>query len=252
MPLKFGRVCKRQKSDPQSGIVQRQVVGSLLVCRLSMRTWTDAALKEAVSVSESLAEVLRVLNLAPAGGNYQSLWRHIERLGLDTHRFKEGRKRRLALLSSCGFQATLKPEKIFCKDSPVQSSKLSKKLRKLGLIPYQCSLCGNPGQHNGLDLVLQVDHLNGYRRDNRVSNLRFLCPNCHSQTHTFAGRNNRRKRETRTPTRKVPYETLHQRYQAVSNYRKVAKEFGVSDVTVRNAVRKLSNSPIVQGQDPRL
>lgn len=54
---------------------------------------------------------------------------------------------------------------------------------------YKCACCGNTGEWNGRPLVLQLDHINGDNCDNRLENLRFLCPNCHSQTDTFAGRN---------------------------------------------------------------
>ena len=54
---------------------------------------------------------------------------------------------------------------------------------------YKCAICGNNGIWNNQKLVLQLDHKNGDNTDNRLSNLRLLCPNCHSQTDTFSGRN---------------------------------------------------------------
>lgn len=53
---------------------------------------------------------------------------------------------------------------------------------------YRCSICGNTGEWNSKKLVLQLDHINGIHNDNRIENLRLLCPNCHSQTDTFCGK----------------------------------------------------------------
>jgi 5-methylcytosine-specific restriction endonuclease McrA len=57
------------------------------------------------------------------------------------------------------------------------------------LIDYKCSLCDLTDEWNGNKLILHLDHINGLRNDNRVENLRFLCPNCHSQTSTYTGKN---------------------------------------------------------------
>ena len=58
-------------------------------------------------------------------------------------------------------------------------------------LEYKCAICGNTGMWNNKELVLQLDHINGINNDNRIENLRFLCPNCHSQTNTFSGKNNK-------------------------------------------------------------
>ena len=56
------------------------------------------------------------------------------------------------------------------------------------LLPYNCSECGIE-EWNGKKLSLHLDHINGKNGDHRLDNLRFLCPNCHSQSSTYAGRN---------------------------------------------------------------
>jgi predicted RNA-binding Zn-ribbon protein involved in translation (DUF1610 family) len=56
------------------------------------------------------------------------------------------------------------------------------------LIPYSCAICPVESKWQGNALSLHLDHINGVSNDNRLSNLRFLCPNCHSQTSTYCGK----------------------------------------------------------------
>ncbi len=69
---------------------------------------------------------------------------------------------------------------------------LKRKLFQAGLIRNECYICKQLPIWNGLPLVLQLDHINGISNDNRIENLRILCPHCHSQTQTFAGRSKKK------------------------------------------------------------
>jgi len=62
------------------------------------------------------------------------------------------------------------------------------RLWREGVLPQQCQVCGLT-EWLGKVAPLQLDYLNGDRRDNRLGNLRILCPNCHAQTDTWTGRN---------------------------------------------------------------
>lgn len=55
--------------------------------------------------------------------------------------------------------------------------------------PARCEVCALPDEWQGSQLILEINHINGRHNDNRPENLRLLCPNCHSQTETFCGRN---------------------------------------------------------------
>lgn len=70
-----------------------------------------------------------------------------------------------------------------------QRHHLKKKILKNKLLANECQICKQPPEWNGKILVLQLDHINGINNDNRIENLRLLCPNCHSQTDTFCHKN---------------------------------------------------------------
>lgn len=70
-------------------------------------------------------------------------------------------------------------------------STLGKRMIASG-IPYECALCGNAGTWNDKPLILHVDHIDGNHSNNNMGNLRFLCPNCHTQTDTFGSRNKKK------------------------------------------------------------
>lgn len=69
-----------------------------------------------------------------------------------------------------------------------QTLKLKKRLISEGILVYKCAECGIESW-NGKSLTLQLDHIDGNPHNHLLSNLRLLCPNCHSQTDTFCGRN---------------------------------------------------------------
>lgn len=70
-----------------------------------------------------------------------------------------------------------------------QSFKLRNRLIAEGIKTNQCEICGLDEIWNGKPIVCQLDHINGDRFNHRLSNLRLVCPNCHSQTETFSGKN---------------------------------------------------------------
>jgi len=147
----------------------------------------------AVERSYCYSDVIRALGLRPAGGNHFSARRHIERLGLDVSHFN--RESQLRGLRSRHERTDLSDHEIFCEASRVLGRSLRSRARSR-LVPQCCAFCGNAGEWQGRPLTLQLDHANGRYDDNRLENLRWLCPNCHSQTPTFAGRGKvRRVRE---------------------------------------------------------
>jgi hypothetical protein len=151
------------------------------------RSYTDEDIIQAVRSSFSIAQALRILRLSPTGANYKGLYGHCSRLGLDTSHFTgQGHLR--------GKRHSWTPsrplEEILVENSHYLSTgHLKKRLLKAGLLTNHCYECGSPPLWRRKPLVLILDHQNGNRSDNRVHNLRLLCPNCNSQQRTFAGRN---------------------------------------------------------------
>ena len=152
-----------------------------------VRSWSDEALRAAVAASTNTTDVLRALALRAAGGNHRSIRRHIGRLALDTSHFTSDRRTRA--LREFRYRP-LALDDVFREGSTANRSVVRKRAREQ-LRPYLCAMCANPGAHLGRPLVPQLDHRNGDPADNRLETLRWLCPNCHSQTSTFAGRSRR-------------------------------------------------------------
>lgn len=83
-----------------------------------------------------------------------------------------------------------KPDnEVFVKNSTYAASGIRRRILKDKLLPYCCDICGLNPTWQGCKLTLSLDHKSGVNTDHRLSNLRFLCPNCHSQTETYAGGN---------------------------------------------------------------
>lgn len=78
---------------------------------------------------------------------------------------------------------------IFVENGMHGNSVINRIIKDYDIIPHdKCWLCGLSEWING-KLILEIDHINGISNDHRVENLRFLCPNCHSQTETFRSKN---------------------------------------------------------------
>ena len=176
------------------------------------------------------------------GGNFRTLKNRIKNDGIDDSHIQKGS------VAGYAHSANLLPlDKILVKDSVYDRRNLKKRLLKNGLIENICKLCGQGPEWNGKRLVLQLDHINGDSKDNRIENLRLACPNCHSQTDNYCGRNVRKevlvklgKSNLRPKNRKVdrPDKQKLEHMILTMSWLAIGREFGVSD----NAVRKWAKS----------
>ncbi len=153
---------------------------------MNKRKWTDKQFIEAVKTSLSYAEVIRKLNLRPAGSNYDTVKRKIKELNLDISHMT-------GQVWNIGKSYTIKTaqpiEQILVKDSTfISSDKLRKRLLKEQIKEYKCERCNNSLWLNQ-KIPLELHHINGNKHDNRIENLQLLCPNCHALTDNYRGKN---------------------------------------------------------------
>lgn len=143
----------------------------------------------------TLAATVRALGLAVGGYNGKYVKKHIARLDLDTSHFvgrKAGKSK-----NSTSFKSIVTIDDLINGTAGYKNkSCLKDRLLKEELLYYECYVCGLD-EWQDAPLTLQLDHIDGVSSNDKLDNLRLLCPNCHSQTKTFCGRNSTGKRLTR-------------------------------------------------------
>lgn len=144
-----------------------------------------SVLEAAAKSSNSIKECLMKLGLRCAGGNYRQLKHYCNLYNIPvpkatgnfhTQKARDGR--------------TIPLGDILVENSTYSNrTQIKKRCYRAGLLKEQCDSCGIGPEWNGSSLTLQLEHINGVFNDHRIENLRILCPNCHSQTETYCGKN---------------------------------------------------------------
>ena len=144
--------------------------------------YSDDEIRAAVAQSISIAGVMRLLGIRPTGGSHFHISKRIRRLELDTAHFLGQGSRRGTV------QARKPADEILVRRSP-DSPRAKPHMLRRALIEsgrlLTCVGCGVGDHWTGRPLTLHVDHVDGDFSNCLAENLRFLCPNCHSQTSTF-------------------------------------------------------------------
>lgn len=189
-------------------------------------------LSEIAADCTSIAQVVRKLGLPVNGANYKRVGDQLRADGVDTSHFTSRHG------SSAGRPAA--DVLVVRQRGRERAVTLRRAMREVG-VPYVCALCSQAPHWNGLELTLQVDHVNGDYLDCRIDNLRFLCPNCHTQTDTYS----RRLRPVRpakgfmTPERAAAVREawkLRKAGDSSITARGLAEQYGVSKSTIYHIV----------------
>jgi hypothetical protein len=231
--------------------------------------YTEASLRAVIAESRTYSEALRRLGIRPAGGNYATIRKYVSRWGISTSHFEHDTSR------ADQMRRSRKPlSQILVEGSTYHRGHLKRRLFAEGVKLPKCELCGQSEIWGGRRMALILDHINGVPNDNRLENLRIVCPNCAATFDTHCGRKNRvqpvqqvclrcggeftpaassqrycsrfcgrrwdRAGRSRPGTRKVerpPYEHLMAEI-AAGSYSSVGRRYGVSDNAVRKWVRQ--------------
>ena len=194
---------------------------------------SDEQFVELLKKSSTISEVLFKLGYTVKGNSwgYSQVKRRMDDLNLDYSIFKG----KSAVIKT-GRLNNVRKEDVLKENCKHQRTVLRRYVIKNNLIPYKCAICGCT-EWQGKTLSLELDHINGINNDNRLENLRFLCPNCHSQTSTYGSRNqqlNSSEYDIPDDLRKM----VEKKYDEVKSVKRVSSILGIRRCVVTKIVNE--------------
>jgi hypothetical protein len=184
-----------------------------------------------IKSSYSLREVCLKANIVVTTGNYDTLKRIIKEENIDISHFKR----------QCATKRESHDiEYYLVKDSQISSYKLKMKLLKSGLKEQKCECCGLV-EWLGQPMKLEPHHINGDNKDNRIENIQLLCPNCHSYTDNYGGKNQKINKNTKPKKEKrktIDIDFLQELLDKYDDINIVSEKIGKKPRTVLRYIKK--------------
>jgi hypothetical protein len=210
-------------------------------------------LEKIVKESKTISEVIRKLGLRVAGGNFKSIKNKILKFNIDISHFDSNHVRNEKLKNYIELFKKKELTECLIENSTYNNrGNIKKRLFKEGLKTNKCELCGQGEMWNNKKMSLILDHINGIWNDNRLENLRIVCPNCNATLDTHCGKQkskqkkeeyrkyiNQKKIELYYSKRKVDrpeYEVLLKEVEELG-YCATGRKYGVSDNSIRKWIK---------------
>lgn len=154
-----------------------------------MKKYNKEQLEEVIKKSINYVDVCRKLEIGTTYGNRQTIKKYITEYNIDTSHFYTPNP------NKTGIKNKIPLSNILVKNSKyTHTTNLKNKLYKLGLKEKKCEICGQDEIWCGKKMSLILDHINGINNDNRIENLRIVCPNCNATLDTHGGKNKIKKK----------------------------------------------------------
>jgi hypothetical protein len=254
--------------------------------RSSAPSFSEQELRHAIANARSWSETLRNMDRCPTGNNWRTIKKYAAKWQIATDHFDPYAAANEALRKGATKAKPL--EEILVENSTYSRTALKRRLYETGLKEPICELCGQDENWRGLRISLILDHINGKRNDNRIENLRIVCPNCAAGLETHCGRakkkldrardcllcgkpfkakyrdhrycsrecgqklkpNIRGPRPERRKVERPPYEQLLDEVKRLG-WSAVGRMYGVSDNAIRKWIRSYECEGAVEvGRDP--
>jgi Zn finger protein HypA/HybF involved in hydrogenase expression len=147
-------------------------------------------MEKIVKANTTFSGILRYFKVVSISGSFKTLKSRLNQDNIDYSHIRLGSD---SNIGKRFFRTKIPLEQVMVENSTYGRGHLKERLIKDKILEEKCKICGQLPLHNGIDLILVLDHINGVNNDNRLDNLRLLCPNCNSQQSTFAGRKTKKK-----------------------------------------------------------